>query len=47
LLEESTVYLHVICEYADQVYVELVTAYIPDERLWESPPFSRRRRKGK
>ena len=46
-LEESTVYLHVICEYADQVYVELVTAYIPDERLWESPPFRRRRRKGK
>jgi hypothetical protein len=38
-----SVYLHVICEqnYADQV--EFVTAYIPDERDWENPPFRRKR----
>ncbi|MCP4361297.1 MAG: DUF4258 domain-containing protein [Chloroflexi bacterium] len=36
------IYLHVVCEqyYDDQV--ELVTAYIPDEREWEKPPFRRR-----
>lgn len=39
------VYLHVVCEYADPVYIEFVTAYIPDEQEWESPPF--RRREGK
>lgn len=38
-------YLHVVCEYADPVYVEFVTAYIPDEQEWESPPFRRRARK--
>jgi hypothetical protein len=38
------IYLHVVCEYADPVYVEFVTAYIPDEAEWESPPFRRRRR---
>jgi hypothetical protein len=38
-------YLHVVCEYADPVYVEFVTAYIPDQRDWESPPFRRRERK--
>jgi hypothetical protein len=39
-LDKSTiVYLHVVCEYADDVYVELVTAYLPDENLWENPPF--------
>ncbi len=34
-----------ICEYADPVYVEFVTAYIPDELGWESPPLRRRKRK--
>ena len=38
------IYLHVVCEYADAVYAEFVTAYIPDELQWESPPFRRRRR---
>lgn len=38
-------YLHVVCEqnYPDQV--EFVTAYIPDQREWENPPFRRRRRR--
>ncbi len=39
------VYLHVVCEYADPVYVEFVTAYIPDETQWENPPLRRRKRK--
>jgi hypothetical protein len=38
----TEIYLHVVCEYADPVYVELVTVYIPDEKEWESPPFRRR-----
>jgi hypothetical protein len=41
------IYLHVVCEYADPVYVEFVTAYIPDQQDWESPPFRRRERKKK
>lgn len=41
------IYLHVVCEYTDPVYVEFVTAYIPDEQEWESPPFRRRERKEK
>ena len=45
LAQEVDIYLHVVCEYADPVYVEFVTAYIPDEQEWESPPF--RRREGK
>ena len=36
-------YLHVVCEYADPVYVEFVTAYIPDRKAWETPPVRRRR----
>src|ERR1044072_6573759 len=32
------IYLHVVCEYADPVYIKFVTAYIPDEQEWESPP---------
>ena len=34
-------------EYVDPVYVEFVTAYIPDQREWESPPFQRRESKKK
>ncbi len=30
LARNANVYLHVVCEYADPVYVEFVTAYIPD-----------------
>ncbi len=41
------IYLHVVCEYADPAYVEFVTAYIPDQREWESPPFRRRDRRKK
>jgi len=47
LAEDLTLYLHVVCDYADPVYTEFVTAYIPDELQWESPPFNRRRRKRK
>ena len=45
LSEDVPIYLHVVCEYADPVYIEFVTAYIPDEIQWESPTFTRRRRK--
>jgi hypothetical protein len=47
LSEKLPVYLHIVCEYADAVYVEFVTAYIPDELQWESPPLRRRKRKRK
>ena len=47
LSQNLSIYLHVVCEYADPVYVEFVTAYIPDELEWESPPFLRRKRKKK
>ena len=43
LSEKATIYLHVVCEYADPVFAELVTAYVPDELQWESPPFKRRK----
>jgi hypothetical protein len=42
LAYNAEVYPHVVCEYADPVHVEFVTAYIPDAREWESPPFRRR-----
>lgn len=41
LTEKISIYLHVVCEYSDE-YVEFVTAYIPDEFVWENPPFRRR-----
>ncbi len=44
LTEGLQIYLHVVCEYADPVYAEFVTAYIPDESQWQNPPFSRRRK---
>jgi hypothetical protein len=47
LLENVAIYLHVVCEYADPVYVEFVTAYIPDEEQWERPNFIRRKGKRK
>jgi len=45
VLSATEIYLHVVCEYADPVYTEFVTAYIPDEQEWESPPFRRRKQK--
>src|SRR5439155_337985 len=30
---------------ADPIYVEFVTAYVPDEEEWERPPFRRRKTK--
>src|SRR5829696_8462178 len=38
LTQNVSVYLHVVCEYADPVSITLVTAYLPDEKQWESPP---------
>lgn len=43
--ENLKLYLHIVCEYADPVYVEFVTAYIPDRSLWETPPMRRRKQK--
>ncbi len=45
LSQAFRVYLHVVCEYADAVYVEFITAYIPDEVQWGRPPLRRRKRK--
>ena len=45
LAKTTDIYLHVVCEYADAIYMELVTAYIPDEQEWEQPPLRRRNRK--
>jgi hypothetical protein len=47
LSQKMSVYLHVVCELVDPVYVEFLTAYIPDELLWEWPPFKRRRQRKK
>jgi hypothetical protein len=43
-ISNVSLYLHVVCEYADPMYTEIVTAYIPDVSEWEWPPFRRRRR---
>lgn len=43
--ENLHLYLHVVCEYADPVYIEVVTAYTPDEFQWELPPYRRRKRR--
>ena len=45
IMTATEIYLHVVCEYADPVYIEFVTAYIPDEQEWESPPYRRRKQK--
>ncbi len=47
LMQNVSIYLHVICEYADPVSVAFITAYIPDEKQWENPPFARRRKSRK
>lgn len=43
LTKKTMIYLHIICEYFDEEYIEFVTAYIPDDTIWENPPFRRRR----
>ena len=43
MLDGVILYLHVVCEYADPVYIEFVTAYIPNESIWENPPYKRRK----
>ena len=45
IMRATEIYMHIVCEYADPVYVEFVTAYIPDEQEWQSPPFRRRKQK--
>ena len=45
LSQQTVIYLHAVCEYANPAYVAIVTAYLPDESLWESPPFKRRKRR--
>jgi hypothetical protein len=47
LSQNVIIYLHVVCEYADPIYAEFVTAYIPDELEWESPLYVRRKGKKK
>jgi Domain of unknown function (DUF4258) len=42
LAGKTAIYLHIVCEYSDNIYIEIVTAYIPDEEFWEKPPFKRR-----
>ena len=42
LTKKTLIYLHIVCEYSDE-YVEFVTAYLPDEYIWENPPFRRRK----
>lgn len=42
--EHVKIYLHIVCEHSDPVYIEFVTAYIPDENRWERPDFRRRKR---
>lgn len=44
LEKDVSIYLHIVCEYTDSVYIEFVTAYIPDELEWSNPPFKRRRK---
>ena len=45
LTEHVTLYLHIVCEHIDAVFIEIITAYIPDPLLWENPPLRRRKRK--
>jgi Domain of unknown function (DUF4258) len=43
LTDSITIYLHIVCEHSDDIFVEIITAYIPDEDLWLNPPFKRRK----
>ena len=44
IAEDLHLYLHIVCEYADPVYTEIITSYIPNAFQWETPPFRRRKR---
>ena len=44
-LENTKIYLHVVCEYADPLYIELITAYFPDRQQWQNPPYKRRKQR--
>lgn len=35
--------LHVVCDYGDHDMLDIVTAYVPDSEVWETPPTKRRR----
>lgn len=35
--------LHAVCDYGDPEMLDIVTAYIPDNKVWETPPTKRRR----
>lgn len=43
LSDTVKLYLHVVCEYTNPIYLEFITAYIPDEAYWQNPPFKRRK----
>ncbi len=45
LSRQAVIYIHAVCEYANPAYIAIVTAYLPDESMWESPPFKRRKRR--
>jgi hypothetical protein len=45
VVDDVLVYLYVVCEQNYPNQVELVTAYLPDERDWEIPPFKRRQKR--
>jgi hypothetical protein len=45
LLDTVRIYLHIVCEYTDPIYLEFITAYIPDEAYWQNPPFKRRKKR--
>ncbi len=32
------------CGFTNPIYIEFVTAYIPDENQWQFPPFARLKR---
>jgi hypothetical protein len=42
---KSQIYLHVVCEHSDEEYLELITSYIPDEKIWSKPPYNRLKKK--
>lgn len=44
MLTKTTLPLHVVCDYSDPEWIDLVTAYISDPAEWLIPPTKRRRR---
>jgi hypothetical protein len=47
LMQNVSIYLHIVCECIEVDSVDFVTAYIPDEKQWENPPYARRRKNRK